>query len=705
MSNPPTKRSASLSGPEHAPKQDVIAQQQPTPLNLTTVEIPSTLIASLVNSNTRRSPSRSRAGSEFHISPRTPTKELEEEFRLKIRRLKHSVQLKPPSESALRDAKTIVNDLAAALEVKMETAVIGVLTTINNAVSIPGVAGGEALRALFKQGCAQVIVETLLEFNASTSVCEKVLKTMALMCRPHDDNKASASLENAKAFGIADGAAAIAKTLLKHVNESTVLETACDAVRSMCVLPSNRTRFGDAGVCDIIARALGMKRFAEMAETCCWICRALGHLAKENEQNCERLGSVGVCETAVSALQIHTMNSSVCREVCWVLRTVAPLEGNRGRILDQFGPEKIISVFKSFHKDLEFSLEACKVVLSLIASEEDEVIVRITNAGIVSLILKALRRYTSSDQLSTAAFNVFYFISCDDKLRSKLCNSELFDLLSLTLEEHAGDAGMAEWGCRTVHNLVQVNGMAHRMKNAGLCEMVVSCVQRQAISATVCGYGCLAIGDLAMDKANHTRLTDSGACEAVVGSLRRHDGSPDVVFQTCYAIHYLAATENNVGWIGANGGCEAITTALAKHIITSVDATRGCLRAIGSLAISNEGNMAKFHSAGACEVVVAALRSHGLDVITAESAFRAIYNLSPETNNVSEFGAKGACGLIAAGLLKHQGSPAVLTQACLATYALAVKIKVDKVHNGNTRKLVAKVIIYIYGNLFTFINN
>ena len=32
----------------------------------------------------------------------------------------------------------------------------------------------------------------------------------------------------------------------------------------------------------------------------------------------------------------------------------------------------------------------------------------------------------------------------------------------------------------------------------------------------------------------------------------------------------------------------------------------------------------------------------------------------------------------------------VLTQACLAIFTLAVKRKNDKVHNGNTRKLVTK---------------
>jgi hypothetical protein len=80
-----------------------------------------------------------------------------------------------------------------------------------------------------------------------------------------------------------------------------------------------------------------------------------------------------------------------------------------------------------------------------------------------------------------------------------------------------------------------------------------------------------------------------------------------------------------------------------------------------------------------------------MDPFTAEYGFRAMYNLCAENSNVSELGSKGACGLVAAGLSKHQNSPLVLTQACLAAYGLAVKMKSDKVHNGNTRKLVAKV--------------
>ena len=293
------------------------------------------------------------------------------------------------------------------------------------------------------------------------------------------------------------------------------------------------------------------------------------------------------------------------------------------------------------------------------------------------------------EALCAWCWNVFYYISCDAKLKAKLSSSDILNVLSLALEAHAGNEQMAEWGCRAVHNLVNTDGVTTIMRNAGLCEMVVSCVQRQAISATVCGYGCLAIGDLAMDRNNHSRLSDSGACEAVVGSLKRHDNDSRVVFQTCHAIHYLTMTDNNVAWIGANGGCDAVVLALVKHTAASVTATRSCLRALGSLG-RDEGNMARFHAAGACAALVTSLKTHGMDPYTAEYGFRAIYNICADNANVSELGAKGACGLVAAGLQRHMNAPLVVTQACLAVYALAVKMKSDKIHNGNTRKLVTK---------------
>ena len=152
------------------------------------------------------------------------------------------------------------------------------------------------------------LARCLLIWYVYRRVC---LQLVALLCRHSDDNKAAVSLENCKAFGDANFAVAVAESLVKHMMDFKVLEAACDAIRGLCVLPSNRVRLGDAGVCEIIARTLGMKKFVDSADTCSWICRALGHLANDNDANRVRLGAVGTCETAIVALHVHESNALV----------------------------------------------------------------------------------------------------------------------------------------------------------------------------------------------------------------------------------------------------------------------------------------------------------------------------------------------------------------------------------------------------------
>ena len=175
-----------------------------------------------------------------------------------------------------------------------------------------------------------------------------------------------------------------------------------------------------------------------------------------------------------------------------------------------------------------------------------------------------------------------------------------------------------------------------------------------------------------------------------MGALKRHDESIEVVVQACYAIHFLCFAQNNISWMGANGACEAVTQALQKHIQDDIMTTQSTSRAIGSLAFKDEGNQQRLHLTGACAAIVTALRTHGQDPLVAEYTCRAVYNMCTDAQNVSEFGAKGVCGLIVATMQAHFEVETVLAQACLAIFTLAVKRKTDKVHNGNTRKLVTK---------------
>lgn len=137
------------------------------------------------------------------------------------------------------------------------------------------------------------------------------IQAIALLCRYSDDKKTAVSIENAHALGTVGIPTALAAALIKHANEPRLLTMACDAVRGLCILPGNRDRLGTAGVCEPIARALGVKRFVDMPDVVCWICRALGHLANGNDGNRLRIGSTGACETAIGAIQVRVYDVNV----------------------------------------------------------------------------------------------------------------------------------------------------------------------------------------------------------------------------------------------------------------------------------------------------------------------------------------------------------------------------------------------------------
>ena len=93
--------------------------------------------------------------------------------------------------------------------------------------------------------------------------------------------------------------------------------------------------------------------------------------------------------------------------------------------------------------------ECCRALVACIASEDDDTIQRIAVAGAGALVLKALKKHPESEVLSTHAFHLLYYLSCDPNLVQRLISNDVLDALSTNLEAHAGYEKMAEWGCRT----------------------------------------------------------------------------------------------------------------------------------------------------------------------------------------------------------------------------------------------------------------
>lgn len=597
----------------------------------------------------------------------------------------------------MNEQLVVIENLKTAIEGKMDLAVIGILQTMLVALDSSNYEGssskasidaGDRQRALFKVNVCACIHSIFQNFLDKAPVCEKTLSAVAYLCRYSDENKSSVCLENAKGLGTIGVCEQIIEILKRHNSDKKVVIAACDAIRCLCALESNRERLGSCGACEATARAI--VKYGADAETIGWICRALGHLANNNEVNRELMGSAGACQSVVMALQKFPNNALLCTEACWAIRQLAPTEDNRARFANDFAPESILAVYKTHGMNEAFIIEAVHALSNLIASEEDDIIPRIAAAGFISLTFRSLKKYSESEIFCRWVFQVLYYFACDDHMGAQLITAEVLKNLSDSLQNHCTYEYMAEWGCRLVHKLIRFPDASERMRNAGINEMVTDAVQRQAISRVVSSVGCLALGDLARDKHNQNRLIESGACEAAVGALKRHMSCVDVAYNSCYAIHHLCMTQNNVSWMGANGACEAVTAALNKHISASEEVARFGANALGSLAHRDEGNQLRLFNAGGCAAIVNALTIHATSADVVESTCRAIYNLCPETQNVSELGKCGACGLVVAALQNHADDADVVTQALYAMYGLAVKEKLDKVHKGNTRKLVDK---------------
>ncbi len=89
-----------------------------------------------------------------------------------------------------------------------------------------------------------MVANTLRELGGQVMVCEKALSAVAYLCRFSEENRNSVCLENCKGFGLVGVCELIVGALKRHGDEKKVVEAACDAIRCMCALESNRDRLG-----------------------------------------------------------------------------------------------------------------------------------------------------------------------------------------------------------------------------------------------------------------------------------------------------------------------------------------------------------------------------------------------------------------------------------------------------------------------------
>lgn len=123
------------------------------------------------------------------------------------------------------------------------------------------------------------------------------------------------------------------------------------------------------------------------------------------------------------------------------------------------GPECIAAIYKFHYGSELFAIEACRALVSLIASEDDDIIPRIAVSGIIPIIFKSFKRFgQDSEVFVTCMFNLMYYISCDVRLIPRLLSCDILTVLSVSFDNHAVYEPLAEWGLRTVSKLSHASG-------------------------------------------------------------------------------------------------------------------------------------------------------------------------------------------------------------------------------------------------------
>lgn len=527
----------------------------------------------------------------------------------KLTRRRYHYYYSDKIERLIIDIQSTITDLKTAIDTKSEQDVLVTLGVIGVGID----KSIDKQRAYFRAETGSLLLQTIDIFVDNAKLVERALLVLALLCRQNDEVKlkASMSLESIKVLAETGACDKVIAALQKHATDANVIMAACDVIRCLSMIETNKVRIGEVEGCECLGRALAT--FAAKPEALAWLCRAIGHVASANKANKDRFGKVGTIETVVKIIQNNMPNIVLCAEACWAVRNLVPTKANRKRIKEEQGVVTIISLLKLHLTSEIFMIEAVRALTACIASEEDEETVGfIVNFGALPMVLKSLRRNIDSESLAQHVLSLCYYVSCQKQFVPRLISVDVLDMISTVIEKHASEEPISALGCNTVHKIAQADEQyLVKMRKAGLCEMIVSAVQRQAVSVTVSDVGCRAIGDLAKEKSNHSRLASSGACEAVTIALGRHDESEHVVFSCCHAIHYLASTPNNVELIRVNEGCEFLVKVLNKHTPTSITATQSAVRAIGSMALDDDGNQVRFLEAGVCPAVVTALRTHG----------------------------------------------------------------------------------------------
>jgi hypothetical protein len=125
--------------------------------------------------------------------------------------------------------------------------------------------------------------------NPSEHIAEAVLGCICSFCR-YGESKPDEAIANVLSFGDAGVASILVATLKQHFTNAVLVELVCEAVFNLSVESENRSRLGQAGACEVLAKLL--IHYCTDPATCQPICRAIGCMSFQQDDNRARFNTI-----------------------------------------------------------------------------------------------------------------------------------------------------------------------------------------------------------------------------------------------------------------------------------------------------------------------------------------------------------------------------------------------------------------------------
>jgi hypothetical protein len=566
---------------------------------------------------------------------------------------------------------------------------------------------------------ARGICSALMSALLDNVVDEEVVYPMLCAVR-----SVSALSANRLRFEQADACEQLLQCAHTHKHNLAIIETLMSiignlALRDITDSASTQDKLGACGACATISELLLLYGLNNQA-LCEAACRAIAHLAYNNQENTEILASSNTVDLVLKVLSNHLKSS---RTVVQGFLVVATIGESRPSICDLFIrgdiAGAIAAVLKKSYNSEGIIESSCRAIVTLNTQSTT-----FNAENICEPVVKALVHHMKNDSVAHWLCKVISTLAKNNDSKPLLAKHGACEAITSTLQRHisnetvisvmlmrnTSNTHVAQWGCDALFSITtshpdgqnlpslppspsrygRVSGgetvsskviveYQRRFVAAGACDAIAKVLVKYAEIEPVAQACCRAVLALAYgNELVQARLGSLGVCAAIIESLRMFPASAQIACWGCSAVAALSDGNNeaNIGKFATSGACEALPASMQAHQNSAAVAEAGCTAIANmtsrlnsssvSVASASAVTVVRLGHAGACEAVVTALKKHVNNAGVVKSACLALANLGLAKGNAGWFGATGACEAVLAGIRAHMSRFEVCAACCEA---------------------------------------